>query len=1040
MAPSHPRLVWPRSDGAQACWPLSTQPKSTGWFEKLPPDDAKYTLYGEKIGKHVAENVLGMHGIKRPRIDMPDGYALFVHKKPQPDKSIREDVYLYGSPVSKFRSPNEFMEHVTWLFDTSKDLKDHSTCECKYNSKSAIAREKKSESTARGKRSNEDGMGPEAKKTRLEEDEVHDAVVVPERTIDQLTKRRYRKGELVFFRIGTITPPKGSDLPEVTHWPGLIASITQVPNVDEGGKSINSFKHSIRPLGMFSNSHEIINSTSELLPFSVSVQLLGGAEGWTKIGKESSRVLNEGIEREAQIDIPGNQTDIEGTKLEERWKRRWGERIKFSDMPSNWDIAAVRLGVALRMARNIASCWSQTDKFETLPSGTVLSKAELSDIENHKKSLYQGLWYQGERLWMDDVVRLRKTRASLPNDVLLPPSPGAEDRGVFLRIRLIALENQTVKGSAKEMWRCMIYGDIYELSESFAPGAPDWPPLKGLHYRRLNGKGCEVSVDIFDVAGRAYPDLLEKDSAWFFDPSVPENERKGHVCAGNGVMEVVGRGPSTRVCDCNMWKEDLYVMVREATADVERTTREHYGKLLAKALGYNPISATPTRENVATSPKALAGTPSTGPTKKTLVFQCDPADVTIVPSEGNKLQSPSITAGPALKPALEVAARHLREGLTVAFPTETVYGLGAHSLDPNATAKIYAIKNRPSDNPLIMHVSSLDMLQRLLPPGYQLSELYHALIAAYWPGPLTLLFPSASPPPPPAPQTNAIRMPNNPLALALIAAADLPVSAPSANSSGRPSPTRAAHVVHDLDGRDGLGCILDGGPCGVGVESTVVDALGWKKGGGGSVNVLRPGGLGVEDVARVLAEVDTQFGGSTDILLQGRPWTEGSVSGGHPKPQTDDLPPSTPGMKYRHYSPTVPVQLLLPSNVFPRPPVVGPTTDAVSVVSALITGKRVGLLHYDGSPLAKALESLPLERKSLGQDATSAAHALFDGLLALEGAGVDAILVEGCSDDGLGLAVMERVGKAVGGGGVTGGLDDGQVSTPGSEGRFWVEV
>jgi L-threonylcarbamoyladenylate synthase len=424
------------------------------------------------------------------------------------------------------------------------------------------------------------------------------------------------------------------------------------------------------------------------------------------------------------------------------------------------------------------------------------------------------------------------------------------------------------------------------------------------------------------------------------------------------------------------------------------------------------------------------------------VFSCNVADVTITPSEPNKLQSPSITAGPALKPALDAAAEHLRAGRTVAFPTETVYGLGAHSLDPAATAKIYAIKNRPADNPLIMHVSSLDMLQRLLPPNYVISELYNALIAAYWPGPLTLLFPSANPPPPPAPQTNAIRVPNHPLALALIAAADLPVSAPSANSSGRPSPTRAAHVVHDLDGREGLGCILDGGPCGVGVESTVVDGLAWKQGGGGSVNVLRPGGLGVEDIARVVQQIDAQFGGATDILLQGRPWVKGSTGGGAPKPKADgeDLPPSTPGMKYRHYSPTVPVQLLLPSNVFPRPPVVGAKTDAAGVVRALVGSKRVGLLHYDDSPLSKALEGVALERRSLGKDATSAAQHLFDGLLALEGAGVDAILVEGCSDDGLGLAVMERVGKAVGGGGVTGGLDNGQVSTPGSEGRFWVEV
>lgn len=518
--------------------------------------------------------------------------------------------------------------------------------------------------------------------------------------------------------------------------------------------------------------------------------------------------------------------------------------------------------------------------------------------------------------------------------------------------------------------------------------------------------------------------------------------------------------------------DDLYVMVREATGDMERRVREHYGRMLAKAMGFKNVPGTngqaPSSRASTTTPtpqpresQAATSSPAAAPdalpsSSKTPIYQCNPADVTIYPSPGNRLQSPAITPSAALKPALDAAAEHLRAGRTVAFPTETVYGLGAHSLDPSAVAKVYAIKNRPSDNPLIMHISTLDMLQRLLPRGYHLTPLYLALIDAFWPGPLTLLFPSANPPPPPAPQTNAIRMPNHPLALALIAAADLPVSAPSANSSGRPSPTRAAHVAHDLDGKDGLGCILDGGPCGVGVESTVVDALAWKQGGGGSVNVLRPGGLGVEDIARVVREVDAKFGGETQVLVHGKPWKRGSMSGGAiAKVADSDLPPSTPGMKYRHYSPAIPVHLLLPSNVFPRPAVTGPTTDPVGVVKALAgEKKRVGFLHFDGSPLANALASLPvvgqgeqgegqqleLERRSLGKDAASAAQHLFDGMLALEEAGVEAILIEGCADDGLGLAVMERVGKAVGGGGVSGNLGNGQVSTPGSEGRYWVEV
>lgn len=402
--------------------------------------------------------------------------------------------------------------------------------------------------------------------------------------------------------------------------------------------------------------------------------------------------------------------------------------------------------------------------------------------------------------------------------------------------------------------------------------------------------------------------------------------------------------------------------------------------------------------------------------------------------------SPALAIPDELKPALSTAAEHLRAGRTVAFPTETVYGLGAHSLDPEAVKKVYAIKRRPADNPLIIHIGSVAMLRRLVPDSYAMSELYEALTEAYWPGPLTLLFPAIDPPAPPAPQTNAIRMPAHPLALALIQTADLPVSAPSANSSGRPSPTRAEHVQNDLDGSDGLGCILDGGPCGIGVESTVVDGLKWKKGGGGSVNVLRPGGLGVEDVARVVHQTDAKYGGQTQILLHGRPWSPGGASSADPPPKSNDtLPPSTPGMKYRHYSPRIPVFLLLPSNVFPRPTISPSNSSASHIVTAIqAKAPRLGFLHFENSPLSSALEGKIAVRHSLGKDAASAAQNLFGGMLALEQQGVDAILIEGCSDEGLGLAVMERAGKAVGGGGVGGalGLGEGQ----GASGRFWVEV
>lgn len=450
----------------------------------------------------------------------------------------------------------------------------------------------------------------------------------------------------------------------------------------------------------------------------------------------------------------------------------------------------------------------------------------------------------------------------------------------------------------------------------------------------------------------------------------------------------------------------------------------------------------------------------------TPILACDHAGIEIKPSSppSHRLQSPSFTIPTKTLTNLEVASSHLHAGRTVAVPTETVYGLAGASTKPEAVQRIYQIKQRPSDNPLIIHVSSLDMLHRLLPPGYVLSRLYLALIDAFWPGPLTLLFPSPSPPPPPAPQTNAIRMPSHPLALALIHHSDLPLSAPSANSSGRPSPTRAQHVFNDLNGKEGLGCILDGGDCGVGVESTVVNALAWREGGGGSVDVLRPGGLGVEDIQRVVTRVDGAEG-KTEMRLHGKPWMRNAVASSSRLPQPDQsaakLPPSTPGMKYRHYSPRVPVYLLLPSNTFPKPTTTTPSTVRAimePIIASLQNGRRprLGLLHYEGSALSRRIaeevdgaDFLPV---SLGADSTSAAQRLFSGMLSLEGgrlpvqddstttasAGVDAIFVEGCSDEGLGLAVMERVGKAVGGGGKSGELGNGEGES--SSGRFWVEV
>ena len=266
------------------------------------------------------------------------------------------------------------------------------------------------------------------------------------------------------------------------------------------------------------------------------------------------------------------------------------------------------------------------------------------------------------------------------------------------------------------------------------------------------------------------------------------------------------------------------------------------------------------------------------------------------------------------------AVSQLRDGdLPVAFPTETVYGLGADATRSSAVRGIYDAKQRPSDNPLIVHVSSLSQLRKLLisrdptassphPSRDPLPEIYHSLISRFWPGPLTLLLPLPKPSPF-APEvttslpTFAVRMPSSPLALALIQLADVPLAAPSANASSKPSPTTAAHVLHDLSGRINL--VLDGGSCTVGVESTVVDGL--------TVPpvVLRPGGVSID-------------------MLRGCPgWAEVRVA------YTDNAEngvPRAPGMKYKHYSPNAKVFLFYGQ------------LDAMLATKYLLKRKKIGIL------------------------------------------------------------------------------------------------
>ncbi|MCL7411879.1 MAG: L-threonylcarbamoyladenylate synthase [Methanosarcinaceae archaeon] len=322
------------------------------------------------------------------------------------------------------------------------------------------------------------------------------------------------------------------------------------------------------------------------------------------------------------------------------------------------------------------------------------------------------------------------------------------------------------------------------------------------------------------------------------------------------------------------------------------------------------------------------------------------------------------------------AARILKQGGTVAFPTETVYGLGANALDPDAVLKIFEAKGRPADNPLIVHIASkdsLDMIATDIPP------IAFELMDAFWPGPLTLVLKRKSVVPDITTgglDTVAVRMPDNPVALALIKEAGTPLAAPSANTSGRPSPTTAEHVISDLSGR--IDAVIDGGAVEVGVESTVLDVT------SDIPAILRPGGVSLEVIKKYVGEVVI---GYTDQAVE----------------ESDVV--RSPGMKYTHYSPKTRVVL-----------VEGDGMAVAAKISELIDSyseknMRVGLLITDETAKhVSADEMYSLGRRNVPEDA---ARNLFAGLRYMDGMDVDIIIVDGSVKcDGVGVAVLNRLRKA----------------------------
>ena len=333
-----------------------------------------------------------------------------------------------------------------------------------------------------------------------------------------------------------------------------------------------------------------------------------------------------------------------------------------------------------------------------------------------------------------------------------------------------------------------------------------------------------------------------------------------------------------------------------------------------------------------------------------------------------------LTGTPADAEAYAQAGALVRAGQVVAFPTETVYGLGANALNPQAVAKIFAAKGRPQDNPLIVHIARKEDINSLTTG---LNANARKIMEHFMPGPLTIIVPKAEIIPDVTSaglDTVGVRFPINKYAQEFILACGCPIAAPSANLSGRPSPTNAQDVLEDMQGK--VAGILDGGSCGVGLESTVVDTT------SPVPTICRPGGVTYEMLTEVLGAVEI------DPALLG----------------DKNFKPIAPGMKYRHYAPKEPVYLLEGNAVELLPALVG---------KAVAAGLKVGVL-CDAAMSAQLKQQEGILLSCWGESREALAADLFYLLRDFDRTKPDVILAQGVSEDGIGLAIMNRLRKAAG--------------------------
>lgn len=331
-----------------------------------------------------------------------------------------------------------------------------------------------------------------------------------------------------------------------------------------------------------------------------------------------------------------------------------------------------------------------------------------------------------------------------------------------------------------------------------------------------------------------------------------------------------------------------------------------------------------------------------------------------------------------LKPTrenIERSAKLILNDEIVAIPTETVYGLGANGLSDIAVSKIFKAKNRPQDNPLILHISDYDMMENLV---YELSDEIKEFLNHFWPGPLTVVMKKKDIIPEAVScglDTVAIRMPNNEIARSFIKQCGVPIAAPSANISGKPSPTTAEDVFTDMNGK--ISVILDGGLCNIGIESTVLDLT--KK----PYTILRPGFYTKEDFLKYEDEILID-----DAIV------------------TENIIPKSPGQKYKHYAPKAKVLVISAKDR---------KKSSMEIEKIIKENKdlKIGIFKFDETFLNVESENI----LSLGSvfDLKEMSKKLFRGLREFDEKNVDLIIVEGCDEKGLGFSIMNRLKKSASG-------------------------